>query len=69
MAVSIPNQKGGQEGKFSFPEHLYCNSYVAHICLFPGLAIYNFSRELNDRWCVLFGLQSEARFSKWACNI
>ena len=72
MVVSIPKHKGDQEGKFCLPKHVYSNPYMPEICPVLGLAIYIFTRGSNfrgDRSPMLFGLLSEARFSKWLRNL
>ena len=73
LCINLGKTKGDQEGKNSFPRHVYANPMFPEICPILGFAIYIFckgyQREGSSR--LLFGATSQDRFSKWlstACS-
>jgi hypothetical protein len=71
LTITIGKTKGDQEGKNTFPRHIYANPAQPEICPILALAIYVFCKgyQREGSATLVFGTSGQDRFSKWLRNI
>lgn len=75
LICNIPKHKGDQEGKHSYPRHIYANVLNPVICPVLAFAVYLWTRgvqldgEEGAPSPMVFGKLSEKRFSDWLVKI
>ena len=52
VSINLGKTKGDQEGKNSFPRHVYANPMFPEICPILGFAIYIFARDISAKVAV-----------------
>lgn len=67
LVINLGKTKGDQEGKNSFPRHVYANPYNPEICPILGFALYMFCKgyQREGGCTLLFGGTAQERFSSW----
>jgi hypothetical protein len=67
LVINLGKTKGDQEGKNSFPRHVYGNPYNPEICPILGFALYLFCKgyQREGGCTLLFGYTAQERFSSW----
>lgn len=71
LVIVLPRHKGDQEGRNAFPKHIFANPLNPAVCPVLALAIYVFTKgyQRDEAKPLLFGHNSEQRFSKWLISV